>query len=595
MRHWAITVTVLLCALRWGHPQAQTVWFDDLIGTTQSLNDAQGSALLEAIRSGIYHPDEMPEWPGFARIDTQARILFLSASDGQRSADVFIGTGQGWSAAAQNALRKARSASASGRVVKLDVVTSATAYRGMDIPKVIDGDRSRFGLALGTELGVAFVPEETVARTLVNSRGKLQMSNVEETQAMRFEAPLSLADLRATPALFTFTTDAWGAVSHPTQRLYRGHLLFSPERLDDNMLLDAATAAGHYLRQAVRPDGRFHYKYLPKQNTVPDDYNLLRHCGTVYAMLDLCETTGDPALMEAAVRALDWMVDHIDIGPDGTAVLPDEQGDIKVGGQGLALVALAEHAERTGDLRHLGTMQALARHLASLQQPDGRFSPHKQEAASGQASDFVSGYYPGEAMLGLARLHALDGNSEWIDVAMANARYITQQRDRGRPSKDLPHDHWLLYALHDLYRARPEPWLLEQTERYGRAIVGAQRNGAGDTPPDWAGSFYTPPRSTPSATRAEGLLAAAALLRECGDPDVGAEFLLAAERATAFMLQLQFDPISAMYLDDPLRAQGGIRKSMTNYTVQIDYVQHGLSAMLALLRTPIDCRSAGRD
>lgn len=195
----------------------------------------------------------------------------------------------------------------------------------------------------------------------------------------------------------------------------------------------------------------------------------------------------------------------------------------------------------------------------------------------------------------LARLHALDGNPEWIDVAMANARYITQQRDRGRATEDLPHDHWLLYALHDLYRARPEPWLLEETERYGSAIVNAQRDGAGDTPPDWVGSFYTPPRSTPSATRAEGLLAAATLLRECGDADAADEMLQAAERATAFMLQLQFDPISAMYLDDPLRAQGGIRKSMTNYTIQIDYVQHGLSAMLALLRTPMDCRSAGRD
>ena len=595
MRRLAFGLTVLLSFLLLGNTKAQTVWFDDLIGTRQTLSATQGSALLETVRLAIEHPDQPPIWPAFAANDATPRLLLLSLSNGSQAADVFIGSGMGWRAAAESAWGKANSASAHGPVIKLDVVTSVTTHRGM--PERLGGDRSLFGLALNRDLGAACVPEETVARTLVNSKGKVQLSNLQELLVKRSPSNLSQDALRNAPVLFTFTTDAWAQDGRSPKGvpLYRGHRLFAAEDLTDGVLLEAARRAGQYLTQAVRENGEFDYKYLPKQNSVPTAYNMLRHCGTVYAMLDLCATTGDSALMDATTRALDWMAERVLPWSPGVSVLPDDDDDIKVGGQGLALVALAEYAERTGDLRHLRTMQNLAGYLASIQQPDGQFVPHKLDLNTRTATDFVSGYYPGEAMLGLARLHALDGDPRWIDVAMANAQYITQKRDRGVASEDLPHDHWLLYALNALYLAQPEPWLLAQTERYGQAIVDAQRTSGGGTPPDWTGSFYTPPRSTPSATRAEGLLAAATLLRECGDPDVADGFLLAAEQATAFMLQLQFDSISAMYLDDPQRIDGGFRKSMTNYTVQIDYVQHSLSAVLALMRTPMELRSAGAD
>ena len=39
-----------------------------------------------------------------------------------------------------------------------------------------------------------------------------------------------------------------------------------------------------------------------------------------------------------------------------------------------------------------------------------------------------------------------------------------------------------------------------------------------------------------------------------------------------------------MYLNDPQRSLGGFRRSLTNFEIRIDYVQHNISALVALYR-----------
>ncbi len=48
-----------------------------------------------------------------------------------------------------------------------------------------------------------------------------------------------------------------------------------------------------------------------------------------------------------------------------------------------------------------------------------------------------------------------------------------------------------------------------------------------------------------------------------------------------------------MYLRDPRRALGGFHRSLTNYEIRIDYVQHNISAILGLMRIMAETRPAG--
>jgi hypothetical protein len=141
---------------------------------------------------------------------------------------------------------------------------------------------------------------------------------------------------------------------------------------------------------------------------------------------------------------------------------------------------------------------------------------------------------------------------------------------------ELPHDHWLLYGLNELYRLRPNPLYLSHSRRIVDAIITSQHRNNVDL--DWIGGFYSPPRSTPAATRTEGLCAAYQLQQEFNGATEG--IVETAELALRFQLQTQLTPESVMYLPEPQRALGGFRRSLTEFEVRIDYVQHNISSLL---------------
>ena len=118
--------------------------------------------------------------------------------------------------------------------------------------------------------------------------------------------------------------------------------------------------------------------------------------------------------------------------------------------------------------------------------------------------------------------------------------------------------------------------------RIAKAIMQSQNRDP--LYPDWFGSYYRPPRSTPTATRSEGLYAAYQLARDFGDPNEAEQILESLGHGIRFQLQTQFRPESVLYLKKPQRALGGFHNSLTNYEIRDDYVQHNLSSILGLYR-----------
>jgi hypothetical protein len=200
----------------------------------------------------------------------------------------------------------------------------------------------------------------------------------------------------------------------------------------------------------------------------------------------------------------------------------------------------------------------------------------------GTDTGFVSEYYPGEAILALMRLHALTGDEEYLDAADRAARYIIEVRDQGLPTVLLPHDHWLLYGLAELYPRRTRQVFMDHVLLLGGVILANQNL---DPPePDWHGGFSEPPRTAPAATRAEGLMAAYRMLKKAGRDEPAARCLEGAARAAIFQILTQIRPPVAMYMHRPQICLGAFRESLSDPTIRIDFVQHNISALLALHR-----------
>lgn len=466
-------------------------------------------------------------------------------------------------------------------VLKIDLLIGTGPERHFDEDGRADLDPTEEGLWLVDD-DLLLLPEELTSRRLIKD-GDLQSGRLRRYLA---EGPRSDIAPEGNPgrvgaAYRTARFDSFveGDDGLPA-RLYRGN--DRAPSVAPRSLLESARLGGDYLVRHQRPDGNFDYEVDPTKDRLLDGYNLLRHAGSCYALFELHRATGDPRYLEAGRRGVEALLRHArgprddDSDADFEAIVsPGEEA--KLGGAALAILAMVEHQRVSGDARWLGRSGRLARFLLDQQRENGSFAS-KYFYGAPDPKPFVSIYYPGEAILALSRLHRLDGDSRWLEAARRGADYLIDGRDAGKATADLPHDHWLLMALAELDDLVGDPRYAAHGARIAEAILGAQRTASDRL--DWIGTFYDPPRSTPTATRAEALVAMHHLALRTGRetrPYVGALM-----RMAAFQRRCQLAVDNALYLPRPDRALGGFRRSLTRWEIRIDYVQHNVSALLGL-------------
>jgi hypothetical protein len=345
----------------------------------------------------------------------------------------------------------------------------------------------------------------------------------------------------------------------------------------------ALLLAGEYLKNAVKDDGSFVYEYFPPTNRENSQYNMLRHAGTIYAMVEIYELTKDKSLLEKIQKAIPFLLRNLKNVQikDHAVLVAIDNGNIKLGANALAILALTKYMDVVKTREYLDTVQKLARWIQATQSPEGRFLIHKQDFSTKNISNFVSDYYPGEAIYALTLLYKIDKNKEWLDTAENAARYLIDVRDGGKSMVQLSHDHWLLYGLNELYRVRRHKIYYDHTLKIASAILNAQHK---DSAQDGAGSFYTTARSTPTATRMEGLCAVYQLVRDFGTKKELDSLLDGICLGIKFQLKTQVTKEMAKNRKWPVRAVGGFLESLDMPSIRIDYVQHNVSSLLGAYR-----------
>lgn len=366
---------------------------------------------------------------------------------------------------------------------------------------------------------------------------------------------------------------------------------------DRERLATAIERAGSYLNAAVGPDGRFVYRRWPdgRESKQGERYNVLRHAGTLYALVlyDRSWRT-DPAQRAALRRAGGFLWDCCPAPPphrpDLLAVWsppelegPNKPLQAKLGGAGLGLAALLELEKVEPDFTPLEDLRRLGRFILYLQKSNGDFYAKYIPSRGGRRDDWVSLYYPGEAALGLALLYERDPDPAWLRGAAAAIAYLARQRAR---QTDIPADHWALLATARLWPLLDGPvdlplsraLALQHTRQIVLAMLQEQDRVTGD--PRLDGAFTADGRPTPTATRLEGLLAALTFLAHEED-GLRARVEVATHRGVGFLLraQIQSGPLLGGW---PRVASGGKNPAAHagDEAVRIDYVQHALGALL---------------
>lgn len=509
-------------------------------------------------------------------------IVFVSGTEGDSRAQVRTITAASLTDLRENLEGGELARLLAARHVRLDWVTDvrALSFRAYkEALRKVKRNYSRKGVSLDASFRQAVTEGELNGGALLykGSRAphcEINLNNFEIYWRRRFGASFPLPQdgddifLFQSEGLFQ---DRDSGVLHPLMPSGRngGRRVFDvnqPENLD---LLIRESAA--YLAAQVKEDGMFHYGWRPSFDRPIDHYNTLRHASSTYALCEAYGVLQDGAMRAAIERSLKkiskTLVKHT-IGPAGSAAyLMDAGGEVKLGGNAVAILALCKFVEVTGDTRWLDLARRLGNGLVSMQREDGGFHHILDSETLTPKEEFRTVYYDGEAAFGLMRLYGATGEQRWLDAACRAVDHFIS-RDYWRH-----HDHWLAYCVNELSRHHSD-------KRYVRFGI---RNIEGYLD-------FIRDRITTFPTLLELCCATRLLVRRAlEDPtlvpvvdrlDLTA-FKEAMEARAQYLTNGFFFPEVAMHFRNPARILGSFFIRHHGFRVRIDDVEHYLSGLIA--------------
>lgn len=354
----------------------------------------------------------------------------------------------------------------------------------------------------------------------------------------------------------------------------------------------AASLMAEKLGSMIRPDGQFLYSYnLNPEIEDTKDYNWLRHFGAIYSLIQAhdagIKSIDQNALQLAIQFACDKTIGAVEKLPETLGVWsrPDfetylEKATIKTGGVGLALCVLSKAAQRDLFEPDHSKLSKLSSYLKAAQKKDGSFYSFYFEDV-GLSDERTSLYYPGEAALGLISHYAYSGDKSSLEAATQVLLYLEESR---RTDFVLPPDHWALIAsaaVVPLINGEAKMRVIDHAKRVTRKIISDQILEPNSI---LAGGFAQDGRTTPTATRLEGLNAAASIFR--ADTYFWNEIMRSIEYGIAFLARSTFSegphkgavPGAIVTRSDATPEAKVFNEAATE--VRIDFIQHALSACL---------------
>ena len=356
--------------------------------------------------------------------------------------------------------------------------------------------------------------------------------------------------------------------------------------------------SGQYLVRVNLENGQFVYRQHLDGWQLKRTYNMLRHAGTLYALARYYRWHPDECTLAALKRGTSFLRGEMETLPDRQDVValwtrPAVTGQegpetAKLGGAGLALLALASLKEIEAAAVSTEEMREIGEFVRYMQKDDGSFYSKYIPSTGGKSDKFVSLYYPGEAILGLIRLYQVDLQPKWLESAYRGMAYLAHRRET---TVQVEADHWSLMAtaellpqLEALGDAASRELLVQHAARICNSILAHRAPFPRET--QEYGGFLFDGRTCPTATRLEGLLSCLSFFPD-EHQKLNALTSMAVKDGMLFLLRTQIvsgqhagavpRAIRRLPAGHPFHSRKFNRRAAE---VRIDYVQHALCAMI---------------
>lgn len=448
----------------------------------------------------------------------------------------------------------------------------------------------KFGLSLDSTLDTSVTSEEITGFSIIHKR-KVNINHLLAALENNFHrtSKTELEEMLNTNTLFRFNTRSYFIDANNFTRLVNG-VRRNFKLNEDSLFRSIELTKNNYFKHVVEDDGKFIYSYLPSIDENESKYNILRHAGTIYSMLEVYELMPDEKLLEEINKAIQYLIKTtktVKINNKKTSVIVERDVN-KLGGNGLAIVALAKYSSVTNDHQYQLIMEELAEWIIQTQADNGEFTIHKQDFSTGELYDFTSRFYPGEAILALVRLYQINQDERLINTAENAAKFLINHRDRNETIDTITPDHWLLYGLNELHEARADDVYLNHAYMMAEAMMNKQLTKDTAKRREWIGGYQTrsskAPGLTTTACWSEGLTATYNLAERNGNITLMDKIKDALNNGVNFQLQAQLRPETTLFYKNKDLCLGAMPKSLGNHELRIDYTQHNISSFVHYYR-----------
>jgi hypothetical protein len=281
-----------------------------------------------------------------------------------------------------------------------------------------------------------------------------------------------------------------------------------------------------------------------------------------------------------------------------------KQANQKLGTVAVGLLGWLSWADSTGSHAEDDRIRRMAKFVQAMQEPDGRFRAYYVQAGHSYEEN-KNDIVPGEAMLALGQVAEYFGEPEWGE-AYPKFREFYLPWFRSRAERKIPTGRWPHHTYSDQDRldlVQFGPWSVMAAQQYFRMtgdegaaefglevadwmIDNYQWSGARSPWPDYVGGYYKLPEELPAMQTfcySEGTAAAYTIASRYA-PERKGKYELATAESIRFLELMQFDDLDSYFVARPEKIRGGIKYTMNENKVRIDYVGHGLSTLVQALR-----------
>lgn len=527
----------------------------------------------ELLREQVLSDARLDEISGDIEVGLPDNVVFLSVCSGEERAKVFTGTGVDRKAAWLSAYDQAKSfieeENYNAVWLKADLMSEAKTYDTVEFSTELHHYRPeffRYGIAFDKNFETALLEAELNGAKILDYENEC----VDESYLNTYLKKAGRSTLSSLPDSYVvFKCVGW--MCDENDEVYD---LISDiddygrrkvDTVDKEYAAELVKNASGFLIDQVKDDGSFVYGYYPRFDKTIDNYNIVRHASTLWSLVCQYRMTGNEELVPVIDRAVDYMVENAIVERnDEISYLYEEKSDeIKLGGCGVAVVALTEYMDAFGSDKYKDLAVKLGNGILTMLDQDSGEYYHVLDGEFIKKEQFRTVYYDGEATFALCRLYSLTSDEKWLNAAKSavehfiSADYVQYK------------DHWVAYSMNEITK------YVDDERYYTFALRNAQEN---------LDTIYN--RDTTYHTYFELLMSTFEIYDRMIERGIHVDyldngfdleyFLKTIYKRADHMLCGYFYPEYAMYMANPNSILDTFMVRHDGYRVRIDDVQHNV-------------------